>query len=114
MLGSNTGLTGRIPSFIGNWSKLQTLRLQGNSFEGPIPSSFSNLTSLTDLRIGDLSNGSSSLAFIKEMKSLSILYDSSLQSVGFGAMEARGPWCLPWALGRRARKLYAATVVSAK
>ncbi|KAB1216938.1 hypothetical protein CJ030_MR4G016049 [Morella rubra] len=73
MFGSNTELTGRIPSFIGNWSALQTLKLQGNSFEGSIPSAFSNLTSLTDLRISDLSNGSSSLAFIKEMKSLSIL-----------------------------------------
>ncbi|KAJ4705812.1 putative LRR receptor-like kinase [Melia azedarach] len=71
---SDTHLTGRIPDFMGNWSKLTTLRFQGNSFTGPIPSSFSNLTSLTELRISDLSNGSSSsLAFIRDMKSLSIL-----------------------------------------
>ncbi|GLT70791.1 hypothetical protein SLA2020_428510 [Shorea laevis] len=69
----DTKLTGRIPDFIGNWSKLLVLRLQGNSFQSPIPSTFSNLTSLTELRISDLSNGSSSLAFIKDMKSLSIL-----------------------------------------
>ncbi|KAF3968643.1 hypothetical protein CMV_007489, partial [Castanea mollissima] len=70
---SDTELTGRIPDFIGNWSKLTTLRFEGNSLEGPIPSTFSNLTSLTELRISDLSNGSSSLAFIQNMKSLSIL-----------------------------------------
>ncbi|KAI8539527.1 hypothetical protein RHMOL_Rhmol09G0189700 [Rhododendron molle] len=49
------------------------LRFQGNAFEGGIPSTFSKLTSLTDLRISDLSNGSSSLAFLKDMTSLSIL-----------------------------------------
>ncbi|KAF3772097.1 putative LRR receptor-like serine/threonine-protein kinase [Nymphaea thermarum] len=48
-------------------------RLQGNSFEGPIPSSFSNLTSMADLRISELSNGSSSLSFVKNMKSLKTL-----------------------------------------
>ncbi|GLT54427.1 hypothetical protein SLA2020_276260 [Shorea laevis] len=71
--GSDTELTGRIPDFIGNWSMLLVLRLQGNSFQGPIPSTFSSLTSLTELRISDLSNGSSSLAFIKDMKSLNSL-----------------------------------------
>ncbi|TXG71294.1 hypothetical protein EZV62_006229 [Acer yangbiense] len=70
---SDVELIGRIPDFIGNWSKLDSLRFQGNSFEGPIPSSFSNLTTLTELRISDLSNGSSSLEFIREMKSLSVL-----------------------------------------
>ncbi|TYH30577.1 hypothetical protein ES288_A01G106800v1 [Gossypium darwinii] len=69
---SDTELTGRIPEFIGNWSKLTVLRFQGNSFEGPIPSTFANLTSLTELRISGLSNGSS-LAFIKDMKSLGVL-----------------------------------------
>ncbi|TXG46293.1 hypothetical protein EZV62_028207 [Acer yangbiense] len=69
---SDTELTGRIPDFIGNWSKLTSLRFQGNSFDGPIPSSFYNLN-LTDLRISGLSNGSSTLAFMKNMKSLSFL-----------------------------------------
>ncbi|KAL6329769.1 hypothetical protein AAG906_037474 [Vitis piasezkii] len=70
---SDNELTGNIPDFIGNWSMLSVLRLQG-TFEGPIPSSFSNLTSLSDLRISDISNGSSSsLEFIKDMKSLSTL-----------------------------------------
>lgn len=69
----DTELTGKIPDFIGNWTKLTALRLFGNTFEGPIPSTFSSLTSLTDLRLSDLPNGGSSLAFIKNMKSLSIL-----------------------------------------
>ncbi|KAM3336750.1 hypothetical protein P3S68_032450 [Capsicum galapagoense] len=65
---SDNAFTGRIRDFIGNnW------RFEGNAFEGPIPTSFSNLTSLTDLRISDLSNGSSSLDFLRNMKSLSKL-----------------------------------------
>ncbi|XP_055823074.1 probable LRR receptor-like serine/threonine-protein kinase At1g56140 isoform X2 [Solanum dulcamara] len=71
---SDNAFTGRIPDFIGNnWRKLIVLRFEGNAFEGPIPASFSNLTSLTDLRISDLSNGSSSLDFLRNMKSLSKL-----------------------------------------
>ncbi|GMP41858.1 hypothetical protein CsSME_00011807 [Camellia sinensis var. sinensis] len=87
---SDTELTGSIPEFIGNWSKLKSLRFQGNSFGGPIPTTFSNLTLMEDLisiklifsfiiypcssrRISDLSDGSSSLAFLKDMKSLNLL-----------------------------------------
>ncbi|KAL6544629.1 hypothetical protein OROMI_023491 [Orobanche minor] len=70
---SDNELTGRIPAFIGNWSNLIVLRFQGNSFQGRIPQSFSNLTSLNDLRISDLSNGSSSLDFLKGLTSLSTL-----------------------------------------
>jgi serine/threonine protein kinase len=95
-------LTGQIPDFIGDWTKLTTLRILGTGLSGPIPASFSNLTSLTELyvlhcchnhyrftvalpflfstysyticrRLGDISNGNSSLEFIKDMKSLSIL-----------------------------------------
>ncbi|XP_047267998.1 probable LRR receptor-like serine/threonine-protein kinase At1g56140 [Capsicum annuum] len=47
---SDNAFTGRIPGFIGNnWSNITALRFEGNAFEGPIPASFSNLTSLTDL-----------------------------------------------------------------
>ncbi|KAI3877856.1 hypothetical protein MKW92_033786, partial [Papaver armeniacum] len=66
--------TGNIPDFIGTWSKLISLRFEGNSFEGPIPASLSNLTLLDDLRISGLSNISSSLDFIKDLKNLSILF----------------------------------------
>ncbi|XWS16076.1 hypothetical protein CRYUN_Cryun34aG0054500 [Craigia yunnanensis] len=71
---SDNAFTGKIPDFIGNnWTKLTSLRFQGNSFEGPIPSSFANLTSLTTLRIGDIYNGSSSLDFVRNLKSLTDL-----------------------------------------
>ncbi|GLT51832.1 hypothetical protein SLA2020_252130 [Shorea laevis] len=70
---SDIALTGRIPDFIGKWSKLTLLRFRGNSFHGPLPSTFANLTSLTILRINGLSNGSSTLEFIKDMKSLKTL-----------------------------------------
>ncbi|XP_058070908.1 uncharacterized protein LOC131219940 [Magnolia sinica] len=69
---SDNQLTGRIPDFIGSWN-LTKLSMQGNAFEGPIPSSFSNLISLTDLRLSDVSNGSSSLSFIENMTSLNNL-----------------------------------------
>ncbi|KAK7852203.1 putative lrr receptor-like serine/threonine-protein kinase [Quercus suber] len=48
-------------------------RIQGNSFEGPIPSSLSNLTSLKSLRISDIYNVSTSLDFIKNLTSLTEL-----------------------------------------
>ncbi|XP_058070903.1 probable LRR receptor-like serine/threonine-protein kinase At1g56130 [Magnolia sinica] len=69
---SDNQFTGRIPDFIGSWN-LTKLNMQGNAFEGPIPSSFSNLISLTDLRLSDVSNGSSSLNFIENMTSLNNL-----------------------------------------
>ncbi|PIA37786.1 hypothetical protein AQUCO_03000368v1 [Aquilegia coerulea] len=72
MWASDNSFTGKIPDFIGTWN-LTSLRFQGNAFEGPIPSSFSNLTSLTDLRVSDLANVSSSLDFVKDMKGLTVL-----------------------------------------
>ncbi|KAF9587457.1 hypothetical protein IFM89_002638 [Coptis chinensis] len=73
MWASDNPFTGKLPDFIGNWTKLTSLRFQGNSFEGPIPSSYSSLTWLNDLRISDLSNVSSSLDFVKDMKNLTVL-----------------------------------------
>ncbi|PPS03757.1 hypothetical protein GOBAR_AA16893 [Gossypium barbadense] len=47
---SDTAFTGKIPEFIGsNWTRLESLRLEGNSFEGPIPSNIGKLSSLTIL-----------------------------------------------------------------
>ncbi|KAG6418463.1 hypothetical protein SASPL_120667 [Salvia splendens] len=46
---SDNGFTRPIPDFIGSWSSLAQLRFQGNSFVGPIPASFSNLSLLNDL-----------------------------------------------------------------
>ncbi|GLT51805.1 hypothetical protein SLA2020_251870 [Shorea laevis] len=67
---SDNPFTGKIPDFIGNWTNLKLLRLEGNYFEGPIPSSFPKLTSLETLRIIGLSNVSSSLDFIRNLKNL--------------------------------------------
>ncbi|CAN6858087.1 unnamed protein product [Brassica oleracea] len=44
-------VTGQIPELIGNWTKLTILKIQGTGWRGPIPSSFSNLTSLTELYV---------------------------------------------------------------
>ncbi|XP_040963984.1 probable LRR receptor-like serine/threonine-protein kinase At1g56140 [Gossypium hirsutum] len=71
---SDNAFTGKIPEFIGsNWTKLASLRLEGNSFEGPIPSNIGNLTSLTILRITGIYNGSSSLDFVRNLKNISDL-----------------------------------------
>ncbi|XP_047047656.1 probable LRR receptor-like serine/threonine-protein kinase At1g56140 [Lolium rigidum] len=68
---SDNDFTGLIPDYIGSWSNLIDLRFQGNSFQGPLPATLSNLGQLTNLRIGDIVNGSSSsLAFITNMTSL--------------------------------------------
>ncbi|GMI65533.1 hypothetical protein like AT1G56130 [Hibiscus trionum] len=71
---ADNAFMGKIPDFVGNnWTKLTSLRFQGNSFEGPIPSSFANLTSLNSLRISDIYNGSSSLDFVRNLKNLTDL-----------------------------------------
>ncbi|KAJ0043129.1 hypothetical protein Pint_18458 [Pistacia integerrima] len=73
LLIDSSGVSGDVPSTFANLKNLETPRFQGNSFGGPIPSSFSNLTNLIELRISDLLNGRSSLAFIRNIKSLTIL-----------------------------------------
>ncbi|TYI04958.1 hypothetical protein ES332_A10G055000v1, partial [Gossypium tomentosum] len=62
---SDTAFTGKIPEFIGsNWTRLESLRLEGNSFEGPIPSNIGKLSSLTIF---------SSLDVIRNLKNISDL-----------------------------------------
>ena len=48
---SNSGLTGSIPTEIGNLTKLTKLILSNNEFTGEIPSEIGNLTNLTNLRL---------------------------------------------------------------
>jgi serine/threonine protein kinase len=85
----DNNFTGQIPDYLGSLTNLTQLRLQGNSFQGPIPRSLYNLVKLRSLRIGDIVNGSSSLAFIGSMTSLGDLVlrnsriSDSLASVDF-------------------------------
>uniref|UniRef100_A0A804JWF5 non-specific serine/threonine protein kinase n=1 Tax=Musa acuminata subsp. malaccensis TaxID=214687 RepID=A0A804JWF5_MUSAM len=67
----NNNFTGKIPDF--SRTNITVLRMQGNSFEGPIPSGLSRMTNIIDLRISDIQKGSSSLAFISNLTSLSTL-----------------------------------------
>ncbi|URE20777.1 LRR receptor-like serine threonine-protein kinase [Musa troglodytarum] len=68
---SNNNFTGKIPDF--SRTNITTLRMQGNSFEGSIPSGLSRMINMVDLRISDIQKGSSSLAFISNLTSLSTL-----------------------------------------
>lgn len=47
------GLSGPIPAWIGNLTKLTHLHLEGNSLEGPIPDSLRNLTRLEVLNLNN-------------------------------------------------------------
>ncbi|XP_076951557.1 putative LRR receptor-like serine/threonine-protein kinase At1g53430 [Bidens hawaiensis] len=70
---SDNGFTGQLPEFFGTFTNLTTLRLEGTALEGPFPASYAGLTKLEDLRIGDLTGEDSTLDFLVNMRSLSIL-----------------------------------------
>ncbi|KAL0330547.1 UNVERIFIED_CONTAM: putative LRR receptor-like serine/threonine-protein kinase [Sesamum radiatum] len=69
---SDNHFSGKIPEFLGTFTNLKVLREETN-LEGPIPSSFAALTKLEDLRISDLGPSDSSLDFLENLSSLSIL-----------------------------------------
>ncbi|RVX02516.1 putative LRR receptor-like serine/threonine-protein kinase [Vitis vinifera] len=70
----SSGLSGEIPSTFANLQSLTTVWASDNELTGNIPDFIGNWSMLTALRISDISNGSSSsLDFIKDMKSLSTL-----------------------------------------
>nr|GMD92368.1 probable LRR receptor-like serine/threonine-protein kinase At1g56130 [Ipomoea batatas] len=70
---SSNNFTGKLPAFFGSLTDLAVLRLEGTLLEGPIPKSYGALTKLDDLRIGDINNADSSLDFIENVSSISIL-----------------------------------------
>uniref|UniRef100_A0A0E0KV79 non-specific serine/threonine protein kinase n=1 Tax=Oryza punctata TaxID=4537 RepID=A0A0E0KV79_ORYPU len=67
-------LSGPIPKELGNLTNLVSLALGSNNFNGSLPDELGKLTKLQQLRIRDIVNGSSSLAFIGNMASLGDLY----------------------------------------
>ncbi|KAF7140567.1 hypothetical protein RHSIM_Rhsim06G0240800 [Rhododendron simsii] len=73
MWASDIDLTGSIPEFIGNLSNLKSLRFQDLAYAGYNEANLLFCVTKCNRRISDLSNGSSSLAFLKDMKSLNVL-----------------------------------------
>ncbi|XP_031371592.1 probable LRR receptor-like serine/threonine-protein kinase At1g56130 [Punica granatum] len=70
---SDNLFTGMLPEFFGTLTELMDLRFEGTLLEGPIPSSFSTLTKLNNLILGDLTGEDSSLDFLQNQTSLSVL-----------------------------------------
>ncbi|KAL0909428.1 hypothetical protein M5K25_020298 [Dendrobium thyrsiflorum] len=71
-LGPNN-FNGTLPAELGNLRNLQQWYMTNCGLSGELPASLSNLTAMQILRIGDLINGSSSLAFIRNMTNLNTL-----------------------------------------
>ncbi|WJZ96592.1 hypothetical protein VitviT2T_015265 [Vitis vinifera] len=67
---SSNNFSGKIPNFIHSWKQLQKLEIQASGLEGPIPSSISVLTNLTELRISDLLGEGSNFPPLGNMKGL--------------------------------------------
>uniref|UniRef100_A0A0E0L0C4 non-specific serine/threonine protein kinase n=1 Tax=Oryza punctata TaxID=4537 RepID=A0A0E0L0C4_ORYPU len=89
----SSGLSGPFPS---SFSKLQNLniwRASDNGFKGKLPDYLGTMTNLAEIRIGDIVNGISPLAFISNMTSLSTLIlrnskiSSDLGAVDFSMFE---------------------------
>uniref|UniRef100_A0A0E0DP04 non-specific serine/threonine protein kinase n=1 Tax=Oryza meridionalis TaxID=40149 RepID=A0A0E0DP04_9ORYZ len=67
------GFSGPFPSTFSKLQNLKILRSSDNDFTGKIPDYLGIMPKLEDIRIGDIVNGSSSLAFISNLTSLSNL-----------------------------------------
>ena len=113
---SDNGLTGTIPTALGDLSNLQELYLWGNELTGPIPAELGNLSSLQILSLqnnnlsGEIPAALGNLASLQEL----ILYDNpltgpipaalgnlaSLQKLALTDTELTGP--IPAALGNLA------------
>ncbi|XP_062094610.1 probable leucine-rich repeat receptor-like serine/threonine-protein kinase At3g14840 isoform X2 [Humulus lupulus] len=79
---SGNNFTGKMPEF-GNWKQVHKLEMEASGFNGPIPSSLSNLTNLIQLRITDL-NGeiSSNFPDVRKMMKLEKLILTSCKLRG--------------------------------
>uniref|UniRef100_A0A0E0DP23 non-specific serine/threonine protein kinase n=1 Tax=Oryza meridionalis TaxID=40149 RepID=A0A0E0DP23_9ORYZ len=91
-IGSNN-FTGGLPEELGNLTKLQRLKASDNGFNGKIPEYLGTITNLVEIRIGDIVNGISPLAFISNMTSLSTIIlrnckiSSDLGAIDFSKFE---------------------------
>uniref|UniRef100_A0A0D9X5C2 non-specific serine/threonine protein kinase n=1 Tax=Leersia perrieri TaxID=77586 RepID=A0A0D9X5C2_9ORYZ len=69
----SSGFSGPLPLTLSKLKNLEKLWASDNDFTGKIPDYIGTLTKLEELRIGDIVNGSSSLAFVRNLTSLNIL-----------------------------------------
>uniref|UniRef100_A0A0E0DP06 non-specific serine/threonine protein kinase n=1 Tax=Oryza meridionalis TaxID=40149 RepID=A0A0E0DP06_9ORYZ len=69
----SSGFSGPFPLTFSKLQRLKILRSSDNDFTGKIPDYLGIMPKLEDIRIGDIVNGSSSLAFISNLTSLSNL-----------------------------------------
>ncbi|KAI3927582.1 hypothetical protein MKX01_026515 [Papaver californicum] len=83
---AGTSISGKIPNFIGNWTKLLRLDMRGTSMEGPIPSTIFHMKNLTILRVSDLKGPNMPFPVFKDMNNLrqleliNCLIDGSISS----------------------------------
>ncbi|KAL6555596.1 hypothetical protein OROHE_007268 [Orobanche hederae] len=75
-------ISGRLPGFIGNWTRLVRLDLQGTLMEGPIPATISLLRNLTELRMSDLRGPSMSFPNLQDMTAMLRLFLSNNSLTG--------------------------------
>ncbi|KAJ6801716.1 putative LRR receptor-like serine/threonine-protein kinase isoform X2 [Iris pallida] len=75
-------ISGKIPSFIGNWTQLQRLDMLGTSLEGPFPPIFAALSSITQLSVSDWKGGDGKFPPLQNMKGMEYLYLRNLSISG--------------------------------
>ncbi|KAJ0986359.1 hypothetical protein J5N97_004715 [Dioscorea zingiberensis] len=75
-------ISGKIPSFIVNWLKIQQLEMQGTTLEGPFPPNFSTLKTLSELRVTDWKGGDGKFPPLENMKVLTRLVLRNLSLSG--------------------------------
>ncbi|XP_062014788.1 probable LRR receptor-like serine/threonine-protein kinase At1g56130 [Rosa rugosa] len=79
---SDIELSGSIPDFIGNWSKLTSLDLIFNNLTGQIPDSLFNLSSLSILFLGNNKlNGALSESKSSSLLNVDLSYNNLVGSI---------------------------------